>query len=46
LAGLLIFFLYAELKTLFCPVCVASGSIGAHFLRVKKTVEGIGRTQR
>jgi hypothetical protein len=46
LAGLLIFFLYADLKTLFTLVCVASASIAAHFLRVKKILEDIERTQR
>jgi hypothetical protein len=46
LTGLLIFFLYADLKTLFTLVCVACASIAAHFLRVKKTLEDIERTQR
>jgi hypothetical protein len=46
LAGLLIFFLYADVKTLSTLVCVASVSIAAHFLRVKKTLEDIERMQR
>ena len=39
LAGLLIFFLYADLKTLLFLVWVAATAIVAHFLRIKKAIE-------
>ena len=46
LAGLLIFFLYADLKTLFFLLWVAGTAIAAHFLRVKKALEDFEKTQR
>jgi hypothetical protein len=45
LAGLLIFLLYADLKTLFFLLWVASTAIAAHFLRVKKAMEDFEETQ-
>ena len=46
LAGLLIFLLYADLKTLFFLLWVAGTAIAAHFLRVKKALEDFEKTQR
>jgi hypothetical protein len=46
LAGLLIFLLYADLKTLFFLLWVAGTAIAAHFLRVKKVLEEFEETQR
>jgi hypothetical protein len=46
LAGLLIFLLYADLKTLFFLLWVAGTAIAAHFLRVKKAMEDFEETQR
>jgi hypothetical protein len=45
LAGLLIFLLYADLKTLFFLLWVAGTAIAAHFLRVKKVMEDFEETQ-
>ena len=44
LAGLLIFFLFADFTTLVFLVCVACTAIAAHYLRVRKTVEDFERT--
>jgi hypothetical protein len=46
LAGLLIFLLYADLKTLFFLLWVAGTAIAAHFLRAKKAMEDFEETQR
>jgi hypothetical protein len=46
LAGLLIFLLYADLKTLLFLLWVAGTAIAAHFLRVKKAMEDFEETQR
>lgn len=46
LAGLLIFFLYADLKTLYFLLWVAGTAIAAHFLRVKKLLEDFEKNQR
>jgi hypothetical protein len=46
LAGLLIFFLYADLKTLFFLLWVAATAITTHFLRVKKALDDFERTKR
>jgi hypothetical protein len=46
LAGLLIFFLYADLKTLYFLLWVAATAIASHFLRVKKALEDFEQTQR
>jgi hypothetical protein len=46
IAGLLIFFLYADLKTLFFLLWVAATATAAHFLRVKKALEDFEKTQR
>jgi hypothetical protein len=45
LAGLLIFFLYADLKTLYFLLWVAATAIAAHFLRVKKALEDFEGTK-
>jgi hypothetical protein len=45
LAGLVIFFLYGDLKTLFFLLWVAATAIAAHFLRVKKTLEDFEEAQ-
>ena len=46
IAGLLIFFLYADLKTLFFLLWVAATAIAAHFLRVKKALEDFEQAHR
>jgi hypothetical protein len=46
LAGLLIFFLYADLKTLCFLLWVAATAIASHFLRVKKALEDFEQTRR
>jgi hypothetical protein len=46
LAGLLIFFLYADIKTLYFLLWVAGTAIAAHFLRVKKALEEFEKTRR
>src|SRR5580704_3834707 len=46
IAGLVIFLLYADLKTLFFLLWVAGTAIAAHFLRVKKAMEDFGEPQR
>jgi hypothetical protein len=46
LAGLWIFFLYADLKTLYFLLWVAGTAIAAHFLRVKKALEEFEKAQR
>jgi hypothetical protein len=45
LAGLAIFLLYADLKTLFFLLWVAGTGIAAHFLRVKKAMEDFEEAQ-
>jgi hypothetical protein len=45
IAGLLIFFLYADLKDLFFLLWVAGTAITAHFLRVKRVVMEFEETQ-
>jgi len=46
LAGLLIFFLYADLKTLYFLLWVAATAIATHFLRVKKALEDFEEAKR
>ena len=46
LAGLLIFFLYADLKTLYFLLWVAATAIASHFLRVRKALEDFEQTRR
>jgi hypothetical protein len=46
IAGLLIFLLYADLKTLFFLLWVAGTAIAAHYLRVKKALEDFEEAQR
>ena len=43
LAGLLIFFIYADVKPLLLLVSIASASIIIHYLRTKKAIEDIER---
>jgi hypothetical protein len=46
LAGLLIFFLFADITTLIFLVGVSCASIAAHYVRVRKIVEDFERTPR
>ncbi len=46
LAGLLLFFLFADITTLIVMVIVASASIAAHYLRTRKIADDFERTPR
>jgi hypothetical protein len=46
LAGLAIFLIYADLKTLYFLLWVAATAIAAHFLRIKKALEDFEETKR
>lgn len=46
LAGLLIFFLFADIMSLVVLVLVASASIGAHYVRLQKIVDDFERPAR
>lgn len=46
LAGLLIFFFFADISTLILLVAVSSASIAAHYVRARKIVDGFELTPR